>query len=424
MSVTVMAVAIAVLMVLRVPIAFAILGPSLAYMWSTDQSVGLAMRTASGGVNSFPLLAVPLFILVGMLATQAGIADRMFALALAVVGRARGALGYVNIGVSLGFSWMNGSALADAAGVGSIEVPHMVKKGYPPRFAVGLTAASSVIGPIMPPSIPAIVYASVAVVSTSALFAASVVPALLIVLTLAVYVWFWARKRDDLRTDGFSWSVLGRAAVGGIPALLAPVFILGGILAGYFTPTEAAAVGAVYMIVIGLGYRSLRIRDFPKIFANTAVTTSAILVILAASSLLGYILAREQVPRDVAEAFLGLTDSRIVFLLLVNLLLLVLGAVIEPTSALVISVPVLLPVAVELGVDPVHFGVIVVLNLMIGLLTPPIGGVLFVLSSVTRQSIGEVIRGVGPFLIPLAVVLLIVTFVPDLVLWLPERLDL
>lgn len=424
MSVTVMAILIAALMVFRVPIAFAILGPCLAYMWSTDQSIGLAMRTASGGVNSFPLLAVPLFILVGVLATRAGIADRMFALALALVGRARGSLGYVNVGVSLGFSWMNGSALADAAGVGSIEVPHMVKKGYPPRFAVGLTAASSVIGPIMPPSIPAVVFASVAVVSTSALFAASVIPALLITLSLAVYVYVWARKHDELRTDSFSWSVLRTSAVGGVGALLAPVFILGGILGGFFTPTEAAAVGAVYMIVLGLVYRALRLRDFPKIFADTAVTTSAILIILAASSLLGWILAREQVPQAVATAFLDLTDSKIVFLLLVNVLLLVLGAVIEPTSALVISVPVLLPVAVQLGVDPVHFGVIVVLNLMIGLLTPPIGGVLFVLSSVTRMSVNEVFRGVAPFLIPLTVVLLIVTFVPDLVLWLPNRLDL
>ena len=195
MSVAVMGIVIALLIALRVPIAFAIFGPCLAYMIFTGQSVGLALRTASGGVNSFPLLAVPLFILLGFLATRAGIAERMFALALALVGRLRGSLGYVNIGVSLGFSWMNGSALADAAGVGSIEVPHMIKKGYPPQFAVGLTASSSVIGPIMPPSIPAVVFASVALVSTSALFAASVVPALLICLFLAIYVWIWARKR-------------------------------------------------------------------------------------------------------------------------------------------------------------------------------------------------------------------------------------
>jgi tripartite ATP-independent transporter DctM subunit len=425
MSVELLGILIAALIILRVPIAFAILGPCLAYMWSHEQSVGFAMRTATGGVNSWPLLAVPLFILVGFLATRAGIADRVFALVLAMFGRLRGALGYVNIGVSLGFSWMNGSALADAAGVGSIEIPHMVRKGYPQKFAVGLTAASSVIGPIMPPSIPAVVFASVALVSTSALFAASVVPALLICVTLAVYVFFWARRRDDLPNEPFSWSEVRRTSLGGLGALLAPVIILGGILEGFFTPTEAAAVGAVYMLLLGVVvYRSLRLRDLPKVFADTATTTAAIMVILGASSLFGWILARERVPQAIAEAFLGFTDNKIVFLLLVNALLLVLGAIIEPTSALVISVPVLLPVATQLGVDPVHFGVIVVLNLMIGLMTPPIGGVLFVLSSVTKTPVAEVFRGVAPFLIPLLVTLLLITFIPQLALWLPELLDL
>jgi tripartite ATP-independent transporter DctM subunit len=424
MSVVVLGILIAVFIALRVPIAFAILGPCLAYMWSHDQSVGFAMRTATGGVNSWPLLAVPLFILVGFLATRAGIAERVFSLVLALFGKFRGALGYVNIGVSLGFSWMNGSALADAAGVGSIEIPHMVKKGYPQRFAVGLTAASSVIGPIMPPSIPAVVFASVALVSTSALFAASVVPALLICVTLAVYVFFWARGRDDLPHEPFEWTRVRSTAVGGLGALFAPVIILGGILQGYFTPTEAAAVGAVYMLLLGFLYRSLKLRDLPKVFADTATTTAAIMVILGASSLLGWILARERVPQAIAEAFLGFTDNKIVFLLLVNVLLLVLGAIIEPTSALVISVPVLLPVATQLGVDPIHFGVIVVLNLMIGLMTPPIGGVLFVLSSVTRTPVAEVFRGVAPFLVPLLVTLLLITFIPQIALWLPELLDL
>ncbi|KHL19348.1 tripartite ATP-independent transporter DctM subunit [Mumia flava] len=424
MSVAVLGIAIAVLIALRVPIAFAILGPCLLYMWSHDQSVGFAMRTATNGVNSWPLLAVPLFILVGFLATRAGIAERVFALILSLVGRVRGALGYVNIGVSLGFSWMNGSALADAAGVGSIEIPHMQKKGYPTKFAVGLTAASSVVGPIMPPSIPAVVFASVAIVSTSALFAAAIVPALLICVALAVYVFFWARGHEELRSEEFSWREVRSTLVGGLGALFAPVIILGGILGGYFTPTEAAAVGAVYMLLLGFLYRSLKLRDLPKVFADTAATTAAIMVILGASSLLGWILAREQVPQNVASAFLELTDSTFVFLIIVNLLLLVLGAVIEPTSALVISVPVLLPVATQLGVDPVHFGVIVVLNLMIGLMTPPIGGVLFVLSSVTKTPVSTVFSGVAPFLVPLLAVLLIVTFVPALSLWLPTLLGL
>ncbi|WP_370617402.1 TRAP transporter large permease [Mumia sp. Pv 4-285] len=424
MSVLALMIAIVVAIVLRVPIAFALLGPSLLYMWSHDMSLGFAMRAATGGVNSWPLLAVPLFILVGFLATRAGIAERMFALVLALIGRRRGSLGYVNIGVSLGFSWMNGSALADAAGVGSIEVPQMIKHGYPRKFAVGITGASSVIGPMMPPSIPAVVYASVALVSTSALFAASVVPALLICLALAAYVFVWARHREDLRNQAFSWREVRRTSLAGVGALLTPIVILGGILNGLFTPTEAAAVGAVYMLLLGFAYRTLRLRDLPRVFADTAVTTASIMIILAASSLFGWIMAREQVPTEIATAVLELTDSKVVFLLLVNVLLLFLGAIIEPTSALVIAVPVLLPVAMQLGVDPVHFGVIVVLNLMIGLLTPPIGGVLFVLSSVTKMPVSTVFSGVAPFLVPLGVILMIVTFVPDVVLWLPNQLGL
>jgi tripartite ATP-independent transporter DctM subunit len=419
-----MGIAIGLLLLLRVPIAFAILGPCLGYLWYTDQSLGLGLRLSTQGVNSWPLLAVPLFVLVGVTANRAGIADRLFEFALSGLGRVRGSLGYVNIGVSLGFSWMSGSALADAAGLGSVEVPAMRKQGYPAKFAVGITGASTVIGPIMPPSIPAIVYAAVAVVSTGALFAASVVPAFLLAAALAVAVFIWARKRADLRTAQFSRVELAKNFLRAAGAMLTPVIIIGGILAGFFTPTEAAAVGACYMLALGFTYRTVRVRDLLGIFRDTAITTASIMLILAASSLLGWILAREQVPQNVASAILSLTDSKVVFLILVNLLLLVLGAIIEPTSALVISVPILLPVAVQFGVDPLHFGVLVVLNLMIGLLTPPVGGVLYVLSSVTGVPVIEVFRGVAPFLIPLLLVLAIVTFVPALVLWLPGLLQL
>lgn len=424
MTLAIMGMAIVALLVLRVPIAFAILGPCLGYLWYTDQSLGLGLRLATQGINSWPLLAVPLFILVGVVANRAGIADRLFDLALSLLGRVRGSLGYVNIGVSLGFSWMSGSALADAAGLGSVEVPAMRKQGYPTRFSVGITAASTVIGPIMPPSIPAIIYAAVAVVSTGALFAASVVPAFLLAVSLAIAVFIWARKREELRTARFAWADLRHSFLRAVGAMLTPVIIIGGILTGTFTPTEAAGVGACYMIVLGLAYRSVRLRDLPGIFRDTALTTASITIILGASALLGWILARERVPQAVAEAIFTVTDSKIVFLILVNLVLLLLGAIIEPTSALVLSVPILLPVAVEFGVDPVHFGVIAVLNLMIGLLTPPMGGVLYVLSSVTGISVADVFRGVAPFLIPLLLVLGIVTFAPGLVLWLPDRLGL
>lgn len=424
MSLAIMGLAIAVLLFLRVPVGYAILGPCLAYLWLTDQSLGMSLRLAAQGVNSWPLLAIPLFVLVGVTANRAGIADRLFDFALALLGRVRGSLGYVNIGVSVGFSWMSGSALADAAGLGAVEVPAMRKQGYPRNFSVGLSAASSVIAPIMPPSIPAIVYASVATVSVGALFAASVVPAFLIAAALALVVFLWARKRDELRTERFSWPKVVRTFLHAAAAMLTPVVIIGGILGGLFTPTEAAAVGALYMIVLGFVYRKVRVRDLVGIFRDTVMTSGSITIILAASALLGWILAREQVPQTVAEAMLSFTDNKVVFLLLVNVILLLLGMIIEPTSALVLSVPILLPVAVQFGVDPVHFGVIVVLNLMIGLLTPPVGGVCYVMSSVTGTPVTEVFRGVMPFLVPLLAALLLVTFVPELVMWLPGVLNL
>ena len=421
---TVMLCAIGVLLVLRVPIAFAILGPCLGYLWYTGESPGLGLRLAVQGINSWPLLAVPLFIMVGVTANRAGIAERLYDLALAILGRVRGSLGYVNIGVSFGFSWMSGAALADAAASASIEVPAMRRHGYPERFAVGLTAASTLISPIMPPSIPAVIYASVAVVSIGAMFAASILPAIVLTLSLVLVVFFWARKRDDLRTARFSLVEVRASLIRASLPLLTPVIIIGGILGGLFTPTEAAAVGACYMLLLGLTYRTIKLRDVAGIVRDTALTTASITIILAASAVLGWILAREQVPQTIAEAMFGFTDNKIVFLILVNVLMLVVGIPLEPTPALVILVPILLPIAVDFGIDPVHFGVITVLNLMIGLLTPPVGGVLYVLSSATGIPITEVIRGVLPFLIPLIAVLMVVTFAPDLVLWLPGLLDL
>lgn len=415
---------IVVLLALRVPIAFAILGPSLAYMLLTDQSTGLSLRTATQEINSFPLLAIPLFIMVGVAANHTGIADRIFGFAQVLLGRLRGSIGYVNIGVSVGFSWVSGTALADVAGMGKMVVPAMTDRGYPKRFALGLTAASSLISPIMPPSIPAIVYASVAAVSTAALFAAAVVPAFLVAggLTLAVYL--WARKRPDLRGERATAAEVRTAVLRVLGPLGAPVILLGGILSGVFTPTEAAAVGAAYVLLLGFLYRRLDPRTLWRIVVETATTAASIAIVLAASGLLGWILARERVPQDIASYLLGLTDNPIVFLLLVNLVLILLGTVLEPIAALMITVPVLLPVAVQFGVDPVHFGIIVIVNLMIGLLTPPIGGVLFVLGSATRSPMHEVFRGTAPFLVPLLLVLALLTFVPDLVLFLPRYLGL
>jgi tripartite ATP-independent transporter DctM subunit len=414
--------AILALFLLRVPMAFAILGPSLAYLFVEGYTLHLGVRLVMQGINSWPLLAVPLFILVGIIATRTEIADRLYDAALLLLGPLRAGLAYVNMAVSLGFSWMSGAALADAAGIGSIEVNHMRKKGYPAEFSVGLSASSALISPIMPPSIPAVVYASVAAVSTGALFAAAVVPAVLMTLALIATVFLWSRGRPDLVGEPYAWATVRRAVIRALPPMGAPVIILGGILGGFFTPTEAAGVGALYMLLLALSYRTMKWRDIGIIFRDTAVITAQIMIIIGASALLSWILAREQVPQTVAEALLGLTDNPVVFLLILNVILVVCGMILEPTSALLIITPILLPVALEFGVDPVQLGSIIIFNLMIGLLTPPMGGVAFVLSSVTNLPVERVFRGAAFYLPAMLLVLMLITYVPAVTLWLPNLL--
>lgn len=424
MSVWVLVALIILLFLIRVPMAFAILGPSLLYFLLEDHTLHLAMRTIMAGVNSWPLLAVPLFILVGIVASRSEIADRLYDAAVLLLGPLRAGLAYVNIVVSVVFSWMSGAALADAASIGAIEVDHMRKKGYPAEFSVGLSGVSALISPIMPPSIPAVIYGSVAAVSIGALFAAAVLPALIMSAAMIAMVWWWSRKNPGFQGEPYNWPVVRRAVWRALPAMGAPVLILGGILGGWFTPTEAAAVGAVYMLAVALSYRSLKLKDIALIFRDTAAISGQIMLIIGASALLSWILSRERVPEMFANAILEFTDDKWVFLLLVNVMLIVLGMVLEPSSAIIILVPILLPVAIEFGVDPVHFGSLIVFNLMLALLTPPMGGVVFVLSSVTRIPIERVFRGAAYFLPAMVLVLLLITYVPAVTTWLPGLFNL
>ena len=419
MSVGLLLVVILLLFLLRVPMAFAILGPCLAYLIAEGYSLGLAARLAVEGINSWPLLAVPLFILVGIVATRTEIAAKLYDAALLWLGPLRAGLAYVNIGVSLGFSWMSGAALADAAGTGSIEVDHMRRRGYPAEFSVGLSASSALISPIMPPSIPAVVYASVAAVSTGALFAAAVIPATLVTISLAVTVWVWARRHPEFTGEAFDGHKARWALLRALPPMGAPALILGGILGGWFTPTEAAGIGALYMLVLAYAYGTVRLPQMLVMFRDSAIITAQIMMIIGASSLLSWILAREQVPQAVAEALLGFSDNPLVFLLVINFVLIGLGMILEPTSALLIITPILLPVAVSFGIDPLQFGSIIIYNLMIGLITPPMGGVAFVLSSVTRIPVDKVFKGALYYMPALLVVLMLISYVPALTLWLP-----
>ncbi len=421
MILALLVVAMLVLLLVRVPVAFALLLPCLLYVaFSEDISLGVAQQRTVAGLNSFPLLAVPLFIMTGYLSNAAGLADRLFRWLSRLLGRVPGSLGYVNVASSVLFSWMSGAAIADAAALGSVLVPAMRRRGYDEGFALGLTGASSMIGPIMPPSIPAIIYAVTAGVSVGSLFFAGIVPALVLAGVLCVYVFCASRGQVETEADPPAASSLLSATLQAVPTLGTPVIILGGILGGLFTPTEAAAAAVMYVLFLSACYRSLPLRKLYAVLLRTVVTTGSIMLIVAAAHLFGWVIAREQGPQRVADALLRLTQNPYVFLLLVNLALLLVGMLLEPVAALLITVPVLLPVAIEFGIDPLHLGVVMVLNLVIGLLTPPVGLVLYVLSSVTGVPFPRVVRGTLPFLIPLAVTLLLVTFVPSLSLWVPR----
>jgi len=416
MSITLMVLLVLVLIGLRFPVAYALIIPSLIYLFlEPATSVGMAAQRLTAGANSFALLAIPMFILLGNFANAAGLTDRLFNLTNRLLSRVRGGLGYVNVATSVGFSLVSGAAISDAATMGRIQVPQMIARGYDKHFTLGLTAASSLIAPMVPPSIPAVVYAITAGVSVSALFVAGIFPAALITLLLLVYVAWRTRKMPketgDQVADDSKGSLLTQL-LATIPAAGAPVVVLGGILGGFFTPTEAAAAGVVYVILLGLLYRSFTIANFVETLKNATSTTASIMFIVVAAALFGWILAYERVPQAMAEAALSLTENPFMFLIILNIILLIVGAILEPTAAILILVPVLAPMASVYGLDPVHMGIIIIFNLMIGLLTPPVGLVLFVLSSTTGYKISEIIKSVIPFYGIMILVLMAITFVP------------
>jgi len=318
---------------------------------------------------------------------------------------------------------MSGAAVADAGGLGAIEIKAMRDANYDPGFAVGITAASSTIGPIIPPSLPMVIYGVVAGASIGQLFAAGFIPGLLMALALMVMVAFYARRYKYPRDQAFRFAILGRSFIHAFLSLLTPVIIVGGILSGAFTPTEAAIAACVWALILGLFvYRTLTLRRFLKVSLDTIETTAVVLFIVAAASIFAWILTSNRVPELFAALILGVSENPIIVLLLINLILLVVGCFMETVAAITILVPVLLPIAVHVGVDPVHFGVIMVLNLMLGLLTPPVGMVLYVLSRVSKVPFERCVTATAPFLIPLFLVLMVITFFPIFTMWLPTLL--
>lgn len=409
------------LLVMGVPIAISLAGSCLLYVTLTGRVPDVVvMHRMINGVDSFPLLAIPFFILAGNLMNNGGITSRIFDFAKALMGWMRGGLGHVNVGASIVFSGMSGAAVADAGGLGTIEIKAMKDAGYDEEFAVGITAASSTIGPIIPPSLPMVIYGVMASVSVGQLFVAGLVPGLLMGLVLMAMITIISRRRGYTRDAVFSLGVLGHTFKRAFLSLLTPIIIVGGIMSGVFTPTEAAIAAVAYALFLGaVVYRILTWRRLLKVSMETIETTAVILLIVAGASIFAWILTSNQVTQHVVTLLGPFADNPIVTLIIINLVLILVGCFMETIAAITILVPVLLPVAVTAGVDPVHFGVIMVLNLMIGLLTPPVGMVLYVLSRVSGISFEKCMRGTLPFLVPLVIALLMVTFIPAISLWLP-----
>jgi tripartite ATP-independent transporter DctM subunit len=411
------------LMLLRVPIAFALALSSFAYILYAGLPPVLLMHNMVNGMDSFPLLAIPFFILAGALMNSAGITARIFGFARAIVGWMHGGLGHVNVGASIIFAGMSGAAVADAGGLGAIEIKAMREAGYDDDFSVGVTAASSTVGPIIPPSLPLVIFGVMASVSIGKLFVAGIVPGLLMAFSLSIMIWWMSRTRDYPRDVRFNPSVIGTRFKAAFLPLMTPVIIVGGIVSGAFTPTEAAIGAATYAVFLGIVvYRTLTVRKLAVISLETIETTAAIMMIVGAASVFAWILTANQVAAHFTEFVLSVTDSKAVVLLLIMAVVLVVGLFMETIAAISILVPVLMPVAARFGIDPVHLGIIVILNLMLGLLTPPVGMVLFVLSRVSKVPFEQCVRATLPFLVPLLGVLLLLTFVPSLVLWLPNLL--
>ena len=447
------------------PVAMAMAAASLIYLLFVPSSPPfVVVHRMVSGIDSFPLLAVPFFILAGNLMNTAGITHRIYSYALALVGWLKGGLGHVNVVGSVVFAGMSGTAIADAAGLGTIEIKAMTDHGYDPEFAVGVTAASATLGPIIPPSLPFVIYGMMANVSVGSLFLAGIVPGVVMALLMMLTVAYFAHKNGWGGDVKLEWPKLFKALletcvviawplviwllvtevgthaqltvlVGlvllfaadklfnfqAVLPIMTPVLLIGGMTTGVFTPTEGAIAACVWALILGfLWYRTLHFKLFVKICLDTVETTATVLFIVAAASIFGWLLTATGVTAAIGQWVLGVTDQPWQFLLLANLLMLFVGCFLEPTAAITILVPILVPICQQLGIDLVHFGLIMVLNLMIGLLHPPMGMVLFVLARVANLSVERTTMAILPWLVPLLGSLVLITYVPSIALWLPR----
>ncbi|MBL9034202.1 MAG: TRAP transporter large permease [Rhodospirillaceae bacterium] len=411
-------------MLLGMPIGHAMLMAGIVYLLLTGQDLAIvATQSLNGMFSSFVLMSVPLFILSADIMNASKITDRLFEFANLLVGRLRGGLAHVNVVASVIFSGMSGSALADAAGPGKLEVDMMVKAGYAPGFAAAVSTTSAIVGPIIPPSIPMVLYGVVSNTSIGYLFMAGVIPGILLSLAQMGVIAFQARRRNFPVQPRPTRAHAIETVKTTLPALFLPVILLGGIYSGAVTPTEAAAVAAAYALILALvWYRSLPLRKLVDVFVESSRSTAIVAITIAGALVMNWVVASEQIPDALGAWMVSLDMSPLVFLFAVNVLFLILGCFLDTLLMLLVLVPILMPAVIGLGIDPVHFGVTIIINMMIGLVTPPMGQLMFLIAGVSGIPVGAIIREVWPFLVVLIALLFVLVYVPQLTLWLPELL--
>ena len=407
--------------VLRMPIAFSLGFSSFIYILFSDIPLSILPERMFSGIDSFVILCVPGFILAGNLMNVGGITDRIIHFCMALIGHVRGGLGLANVGSSMVFAGISGTAISDTVSIGSVMIPAMIKRGYDAEFSAAVTASSSTVGPIIPPSLPMVIAGTVTGLSVSRLFVAGIIPGLLLGFGLGIVSYLISVKRNHPKEDRLPFREVIRSFFSAFWAILMTLIILGGIMGGFFTPTEAAMIAVVYALIVGFFvYGELKLAALPKIIFDSAVTTASLMVLVGFANVFAWILTSEEIPLMVTQAMLSISSGPTGYIILVNILLVFVGMFMETIAALMILMPILLKPAIALGIDPIQFAIMCVLNLVIGLTTPPVGVCLFVASSIAKISVGRLSVALIPFIAVSLLVLLLVSFVPQVTLFLPN----
>ena len=411
-----------IFLLINIPLAFAMGLSSLIYILLSGKiTLGIILQKVVGGTDSFALMAVPFYILAGELMNESGITDRLIRFSSTLVGHIRGGLGHVTVVANMIMAGISGSAIADAAGTGTILIPAMKKQGYGSAFSAVVVGSAATIGPIIPPSITMVIIGVATETSVGKLFMGGFLPGICIGLSLMVLIYFISKKRGYPKDERAKFIQILKAFKDSVFALVMPLIIVGGILGGVFTPTEAGAVAAAYAFFAGIFiFREIKLRKLPDLLYSVTLTTAKVMFIIGAASLFGWILTFEQVPKLVSHAIFSITNNKYLILLIINAFYLILGCLMETVAAIFLTAPILMPLVVALGVDPVHFGLIMTVNLMIGTLTPPVAVVMYVVNSIANITVEEFTKELIPFLIILIALLLVITYFPPLVMFLPN----